>query len=418
MIHFAIGGEEALSAERRAVRIERTADGYQLLLNDNPYFICGAGWVNGNLAALQQAGGNSIRTWGADDLGSVLDQAHKLGLTVTAGIWLGQVHQGFRYDDAAAVEKQRAMVREVVLKYKDHPALLFWGLGNEVELHVDPAAQRAIWQEINDLARMVKELDPNHPTLTAVAGISEAKIALLNECCPALDALGVNAYGSLPQAPQQLKDWKWERPYIVTEFGPLGYWEVDKTPWGAPRELTSSQKADVYLDGYLRGVAGSPDRCLGSYAFAWGHKQEGTGTWFGLLLPDGAQTAAVDSLTFAWTGRWPDNLAPGIRFIDTKADGREAPPGCEIDAWAAAYDLDNDPLTIHWQILEEDKPANAGKPPLAHPEAIIESRGQRVRFRTPETEGPYRLFVTVLDGQGHAATANVRFFVKAGAKLD
>ena len=88
-----------------------------------------------------------------------------------------------------------------------------------------------------------------------------------------------------------------------------------------------------------------------------------------------------------------------------------------MDANAAAYDLDNDPLEIRWEVVDEDKPSNAGKAPPTHPEAIVSAKGQRLRFRTPESEGAYRLFVTVLDGRGHAATANVPFFVKVGAKL-
>jgi hypothetical protein len=60
----------------------------------------------------------------------------------------------------------------------------------------------------------------------------------------------------------------------------------------------------------------------------------------------------------------------------------------------------------------------AGKLPPSHPEAIVEAQAQRVRFRAPAAEGPYRLYVTILDGHGHAATGNIRFLVKAGAKLD
>ena len=38
---------------------------------------------------LMAAGGNSIRTWSAEKLEPILDEAHKHGLTVTVGLWLG-----------------------------------------------------------------------------------------------------------------------------------------------------------------------------------------------------------------------------------------------------------------------------------------------------------------------------------------
>jgi len=406
-----ITAEDGATPQGNVVRVERSEKSFRLFKNGEPYFIEGAGWVNGDLRTLKEAGGNSIRTWGSDDLGSILDRAHTLGLTVTAGIWLGQVGQGTHYDDPQVLAAHRALVREVVLKHKDHPALLIWGLGNEMELGGKEPPQ--LWEHLNELARMVKQLDPNHPTMTAVAGINKTKIERLNRLCPDLDLLGVNTYGPIAKIAGQLRDWEWRRPYIVAEFGPPGWWESEKTPWGAPLEATSAQKAETYLTGYLQAVASHRDRCLGSYVFLWGHKQEGTATWFGMLLPGGERLGAVEAMTFAWTGRWPANLAPRALFIETEAAGREVPMATEMDAVVAAYDLDNDPLKFHWEVIEEDKPGNAGKPPLSHPEAIVAVEGNRLRYRTPEAEGAYRLFVTVLDGQGHAATANIPFRVKA-----
>ena len=67
-----------------------------------PYFIKGAGGRS-YLDVLKACGGNSIRTWGEEDIEPLLDRCQELGLTVTVGIWLGQPRQGFRYDNEAAV---------------------------------------------------------------------------------------------------------------------------------------------------------------------------------------------------------------------------------------------------------------------------------------------------------------------------
>ena len=58
----------------------------------------------------------------------VLDEAQRNGMTVQMGIWIGHPRHGFDYSDRDAVKRQREMVREAVRTYKDHPALLSWGV--------------------------------------------------------------------------------------------------------------------------------------------------------------------------------------------------------------------------------------------------------------------------------------------------
>ncbi len=77
------------------VRLVKDDSGYRLSRYGKPYFIKGAGG-DGSLKILADAGGNSIRTWDADKAGIVLDEAQRLGLTVTVGIWLGHERHGFR----------------------------------------------------------------------------------------------------------------------------------------------------------------------------------------------------------------------------------------------------------------------------------------------------------------------------------
>ena len=59
-------------------------------------------------------------------------------LKVVGGIWLEHMRHDADYDynDDEFINKQREKVVSLVKKFKDHPALLAWGLGNEVELHV------------------------------------------------------------------------------------------------------------------------------------------------------------------------------------------------------------------------------------------------------------------------------------------
>ena len=52
---------------------------------------------------------------------------------MTAGIWLGHKDQGFDYHNPQQVADQLESVRQTVLKYRNAPALLVWGIGNEME---------------------------------------------------------------------------------------------------------------------------------------------------------------------------------------------------------------------------------------------------------------------------------------------
>ena len=122
-----------LFAAGNIVTLEKMDDGYQLLRNGEPYYIKGAG-TNSHLEELVASGGNSIRTWSADGVGTLLDDAHALGLTVTVGFWLGHERHGFRYNNPDMVQQQFEKCQAAVRRYKDHPAVLMWAIGNEMEI--------------------------------------------------------------------------------------------------------------------------------------------------------------------------------------------------------------------------------------------------------------------------------------------
>ena len=272
-----------------------------MLRNNQPYFakgICGSS----RLDDLVAAGGDSIRTYGSGDL----DQAQHRGLTVLIGLPLRPMRQGFNYGDEKAVAQQSERICQEVAKFKHHPALLMYALGNELELGVSQANRIKIWKALNNMAKAVKQADGKHPVIAVLAGIGDNKLSELNEHCPALDAVGINTYGGIITLPEAVAKQGWTRPWLVTEFGPRGHWEVAKTPWGLPIEDSSTQKAELYLKGYQQTIAAQP-ACLGSYAFLWGQKQEKTHTWYGMFLPEGNRLGAVDAMTMAWTGTWPAN---------------------------------------------------------------------------------------------------------------
>ena len=404
------------------VRVVKQGAGWRLLRNGEPYFVKGAVvGPAGSLDALQQAGANSIRTHAGG-----LDDAQRRGFTALVGLPLGNPRQGFDYADTNKVAQQFDRVREIVRKYRRHPALLLWNLGNEPEIHTTPEQREPVWREANRLAEMVKREDPDHPVMVVIGGQYADMLHELNEYCPALDLVGLNSYAQMLTLPEDIAKRGWKRAYVVTEFGPRGHWQVAKTPWKVPIEDDAAAKASFYRNAYEHAVSGQP-ACLGSYVFYWAHKQEKTHTWYGMFLPDGSRTPAIDMMTWLWTSHWPTNrcpeLGPGKARV-TRPDGSEPeqpgvfPAGSRLACAVDVRDPDGDPLRITWELRPDvaDNPNVGGdwEPSVEPLPAVVlaaSEGGHRAEIQLPSKPGKYRLFVYARDDQGNATTANVPLLV-------
>ena len=399
----------------RAVETKIVAreSGFVLLRAGKPYFIKGAGGTN-YIERLAQYGGNSVRTWGSGNGDEILNKAAQLKLTVTFGLDVARERHGFNYDDTAAVRQQLEKLRGEVRKYKNHAALLIWGIGNELNLEYK---NPKVWDAVNDIARMIHEEDPNHPVTTMLAGVNKREIDYIKARCPALDLLSVQVYGGLAKVPQQLVATGWDRPYMVTEWGPTGHWESMQTPWKASIEETSSQKAEVYKSRYEASIK-KDKNCIGSYVFLWGQKQERTPTWYGLFTEKGEESEVVDVMQYLWTGGWPQNRAPHIDSMllnNRKAtDIIYLKPGQDYPVTVFARDINKDKLTPRWELLPESTDLKSGGDRESRPEPMPSSvtpRDLNANLKTPEKEGAYRLFLYLSDGHNKVATANIPFYV-------
>lgn len=403
--------------------------GYALDVNGKPFVIRGVGGTS-EIPLLASCGGNAIRTWDAPTAvrkeggKSLLDEAAAHGVYVTVGLWLGHERHGFRYDNPEAVAQQRRDVEQAVRQAKDHPALLFWGLGNEMEGLSGKGDDPRIWKEVNLLAERIKTLDPHHPVMTVVANVNPAKLAAIRGYAPAVDVLGVNVYAGAAEIDKSVRSCGWQKPYCVTEYGLPGPWEVAATPWGAPLEPSSRKKGSTYYAATKRilettAAAGLPEAatyCLGGHAFLWGQKQEATATWFGMFLPTGEKTLAIDAVSRAWTGRWPANRAPILDTVDVPLAGQQLRPATRVDVRVTYRDPEGDALAYTWEVVRESDDRKAGgdteKAPPPVPGCVAEVRESGgVTIVTPDQPGRYRLFVTVRDGQGSGCSENWPFCV-------
>ena len=402
------------------VEVVHRDGGYQLLRGGEPYEVKGAGLESNGIGLLASHGGNSFRTWstqpGQRTGLEVLDEAQRHGVTVALCIEIGRERKGFDYDDELAVAAQLEFARGEVLKYKDHPALLTWVIGNEPNLFFK---NPKVFDAINDISKMIHELDENHPTTTALAGFNAELAELTETRSPDLDFVSIQMYGAIVNLPQYIEEIGYEKPYLVTEWGAIGHWEVPKTPWDAPVEQHSSDKADNYLKSYQVAIASNPHQVIGSYVFLWGQKQERTPTWYGMFLADGSETETIDVMHYIWNGAWPENRSPrvGVMVLDEKTayDGVRLQSGVQYPAEVEVSDPDGDILTYRWEILRESEATQVGGDREEVPEKleglIDGAESHAVTVTAPDQAGAYRLFVYIYDGQGNAGHANIPFLV-------
>lgn len=413
------------------VRLEGAPGSWRLTVNGKPFYIKGAAG-GGSKAILARLGANSFRTWGADRAEEDLAEAQRNGLFVTEGFWLHSTRY-FPYTDEAENQKQTEAILKRVRELKDHPNLLMWAIGNEME--EANHTSRPLWTYINDLAGKIKAIDPNHPVTTALMEFSPEKGALIDELCPNLDIVGINSYAGAPALGRRIREAGFKKPFILTEFGPPLHndhnkWWIGVTDFGAPQELSSTQKSKWYTGTAQKMMTEEKGRCLGFYAFTWGHKVEVTPTWFGLQLPDETPTAQVlDLAREAWGGKvanrgpvfkaiseiYEEKLAQAKRenqSADKIAELADVWPvmrlstetpgaGEEVTAEVRAEDPDGDRLEYAWRLLQEAGSYGVEETGLAMPpgfdDAIRAGQGTpKVRVVLPGG-GVYRLYCYVFD---------------------
>ncbi|MFP4382027.1 MAG: glycoside hydrolase family 2 TIM barrel-domain containing protein [Candidatus Sumerlaeia bacterium] len=370
---------------------------------------------HGDFGRLAELGANAVRLSRVSRKG--LDAAAAAGLGVLAGLPVKPERNGMDYDDTRAIADQHEEVMALVQEFKDHPALMIWCVGNELDHIPDETPyNRNVWNAVNDLVRDIHKIDSDHPALTAVGMGRFGKIEECAARCPDLDLMGVNAYGKINQAHGLLQKHGWTKPYVFTEWGMTGAWERPRTEWAAPFEECSATKADCYLRRYRDAILAYPEQCIGGFAFYWGWRHETTLSWYNMHGPKGHEMESVAAMESLWKEKPLDTSAPHL--FGLRVNGIAAPdnvflkPGQKypLEALTAPEGIGPN-QRFGWELRPEVKyGAYAGSgetlPPEA-PEAIAEDRGEQAVLHAPQKPGKYRVFVYLYDGQNRFATANL-----------
>jgi hypothetical protein len=410
----------ATSMQAKKVFILRHNDQFTLYRNGKPFFIKGAGG-NGSLAKLHETGGNTLRTWDTTNIRFLLDEAAANDIAVIVGLDLPVSSSKSFYRDNVQVSAQLNAYRAIVKKYRSHPALLMWCLGNEVDFPYAPR-WRPFYKAYNNLLDMIHEEDPDHPVTTALINLDSRCIYNIKVKIPDLDLIAINTFGTLSVLQKELNalSWFWKGPFLISEWGINGPWESEATAWGAPIENTSIKKAEQYLERSRQLPVNNP-RFLGACSFYWGYKQEGTHTWYSFFSPDGRASEMVNTMQYLWTGKKASHRSPDIKYMLVEGKGARDNILLKADSIYSAELLVNGPpgpdsITLVWELVAEDwfrknpRDANLTRP-INFDSLLLSPSNRKVNFRTPSTEGPYRIFVTVYDQKGYYSTANTPFYV-------
>jgi hypothetical protein len=421
LLFFFIGCTNRTSNKHGKVFIETRDGKYTLVRNGKPYIIKGASGFT-YLKKLNEIGGNTIRIYDTTNIAAILDEAEANHLAVVAGLNMpdNKFMNDF-YADTAQVGMQYRAYKNIVEKYKNHPAVLMWCVGNELEFKIG-LKYRNFYKLYNNLVDMIHRVDPDHPVTTTV--IDTRRIIIFNiKLWTRTDLISINSFGGLRDLRKHLKafSWFWNDPYLILEWGIKGPWRpnLNKTSWEAYIESTSNKKAEEYLQTYKRDLPVDDPRLLGSFVFYWGQKQEYTHTWYSLFYDDGSLSETVGVMQYIWTGKWPGHRAPQINymFIDNKGalDNIIYKPGKRANAEIHILKQDSSISNIKWELYHEDwyRKDNVKNLKKLTPidSLIIDHNDFKVTFLTPSQEGPYRLFGTIFDKFGNFATCNTPFYV-------
>ncbi|MFD8846905.1 discoidin domain-containing protein [Streptomyces pseudogriseolus] len=398
-----------------AVEVTGSQGNWQLTVGGQPYTVKGLTWgpaiadAPKYLPDVKSMGVNTIRTWGTDGgTKPLLDSAAANGLKVVNGFWLqpgGGPGSGGCVNYVTDTAYTNTMLTEFtkwVEAYRNHPATLMWNVGNESVLGLQncysgaelEAQRNAYTGFVNDVAKKIHSIDPDHPVTSTDAWTGAWPYYQRN--APDLDLYSMNSYGDICGVREDWEQGGYTKPYLITEGGPAGEWEVPDDANGVPDEPTDVQKAEGYTKAW-NCVTGHRGVALGATLFHYGTEHDFGGIWFN-LLPDGLKRLSYYAVKRAYTATAGNDNTPPVVSALAVSPASSAPAGGEFTVRADARDPDGDPIT--YKIFLSGNYANGDKRLV---EASWRSTGNGTfAVRAPEKLGVWKVYLQAEDGRGNA----------------
>ncbi|OJT20907.1 hypothetical protein BO221_28845 [Archangium sp. Cb G35] len=393
---------------------------WQLQVDGKPYVARGVTFSGSSSSAayeqdcarLAALGVNTLRTWGTtSETRLLLDAAHKHGLKVLVGLWLRQGRPGAESDDSfdylhdkQGMKKQLADTLAQVRYFKDHPAVLAWGIGNEVLLNSPDGAKEAYARFLEQVVREVKKIDTGHPVISVDAWMFG--VPWWEKYTPSLDAYGINVYGhGIHVISGELAKAGVAKPWLITEFGAQGEWDAPKDANGVPREPADAEKYTAIVDGWRNALAPHVEagRCLGLFVFNYSSAFDHTGLWLGML--SGSSTRpAWHAVREAYTGQKPATPLPTIASV-TVGDVKQDESGTWAQVRVEAKDAAGAPLDVSFAYNFRGASTRHERDEVVRLQAKPGTTPDTWLVRMPSVKGAIKLYALAKDRAGNLATA-------------
>jgi len=395
------------------VKITGKRGSWVLTVNGKPFYIKGVGCAlaagkggEDYLKLAKETGANTVRTMGTDEgTEAYFDTALKYGLMVDAGIrfdYVSDKKEISYVDDSAYKEKKINEIIEYINKFKDHPALLMWNLGNDAIFFTKSEQERvSLSKFLEEMVQLVHKLDPNHPVIySSSSDVSD--MPYIERYVPGLDAFGMNVYGSIRAAHTKWYKSSLNKPYIVTEYGPAGPWAVQKDRNGISSDQPDQAKAASYRS-MTNEIINFKGYNLGGFAFHLGEASRESLTWWNLNYK-ALKRASFWEIYKLYAGGKPSNKPPRIARFNLSKINKIA-PGEIIGISAEAIDTDSNPLDYTFAVSTAQEGVSRYYVNEEVP-AKFTCEGVNFKMTAPGEKGLYRVYVFVNDGYGNVATAN------------
>ncbi|MBN1384604.1 MAG: hypothetical protein JW983_06990 [Elusimicrobia bacterium] len=384
---------------------------WQLLVDGQPFYVKGVCFgvtINDKkeekyyFNLLKDIGVNAIRTWGIDrETQALLDSAEKYGIKVCLGIWLDH---NLEYATNKVYKKHLLRyIEKNVEKFKNHSALLMWCVGNEIIFSLKGKEEKhkiAYTGLVEKIVKRIHKIDPNHPVTTASAWTAAWKYHI--KYTPSLDIYGINVYGNVPIVYNEWKALNIDKPYLFTEYGNNGDWEVAKDKNDEPIEPTDTEKYNAYLSAWQNHISGHEGDNIGGFAFCLRDSIDYEGIWFNLLASNRKKWSYY-AVRKSFTGEEPDNVPPVIVVFSPKKT--KVVSGENLEIVLKAKDSDNDPINYSFKICERKTWGNKLKP-LKFRKIREDDQKCIFELELPKEAGIYRIYCFVNDNNWNLSVAN------------
>ncbi len=286
---------------------------------------------------------------------------------------------------------------EYVKRFKNHPAVLAWNIGNEcIFFTKDPEEREALCRFMNQLMKKVKKIDPHHPIV--YASVNSLDLPYIKKYMPDVDIIGMNIYGSVIGSQSGWSSLDFGRPYVVTEFGPLGPWDLPKDANGKMLEQDDITKAQQYKNHWSL-IQERKGKNIGGFVFHLGETtQESLTMWnlndhtykkepFVVMQKRYGGGDGLDHAPRITSFKAPATVAPGATF-EVELEAKD-PEGAELSYEYQASTSTQDVLQYY----------------VNTPVAIeVKSEGAKASIVAPSEPGLYRLYGFARDQTRHSAS--------------